>query len=414
MDSAVPASARAALQSPDFRRYQVARFILTLGAQMLSVVLMWQVAAVRGNPLDVGLVGLAQFLPLFLLSPFTGDTADRFDKRLVLVCAYGVLMACALALFLLSLDGVQRLWPVYAVLTVIGAARAFAGPAAQSLVPSLVPVEHLQNAVSWSATVFRVATIAGPSVGGVALSVLHAPAVFALVVVLFGVATALTWSMSVRTGRAAPTDESTLERIVAGARFVWRQKVILGAISLDLFAVLLGGAVALLPFFAKDILHAGPWALGVLRSAEGVGAAGMAVWLAHHPLRRRAGVTMFASVAVFGLATVVFALSRSIALSVVALAVLGAADMVSVVLRLTVVQLATPPEMRGRVSAVNMLFIGASNELGEFESGLTARWLGVVRAAVVGGVGTLAVVALWAWRFPELRRISRPEDVRPA
>jgi predicted MFS family arabinose efflux permease len=280
-------------------------------------------------------------------------------------------------------------------------------------VPSLVPHTHLATALAWSSSVLEIATIAGPALGGLAYGAVEATGVYLVCAGLMAVATALISRMETRLTRREVGARSWA-RLVAGLRFVWHQKVVLGAISLDLFAVLLGGAVALLPIFAREILHTGPWGMGLLRSAPAVGAGSMALVLAHRPLRRNAGRTMFACVALFGLATLAFGLSRHLLVSLAALAVLGAADMVSVVVRSTLVQLATPEEMRGRVSAVNMVFIGASNELGEFESGLTAQWLGAVPAVIVGGLGTLAVVALWAWRFPELRRIHRLEDVTPA
>jgi len=298
------------------------------------------------------------------------------------------------------------------VLVLIGTARAFAGPAGQSLVAHLVPAERLSSAVAWNSSVFQVGTIVGPTLGGLLYDAAHAQGVFATCAVLMAAGAAMLALMRVRTGRMEQAEQS-LQRLVAGLRYVFRQKVVLGAISLDLFAVLLGGATALLPIYAQDILHTGPWGLGLLRSAPAVGATVIAVALAVFPLRRNAGVVMFTCVALFGVATVVFGVSRSLALSIGALVVLGAADMVSVVVRQTLVQLATPPEMRGRVSAVNMVFIGASNELGDFEAGLTAEWFGVVPAVVLGGVGTCVVVGLWAWLFPELRRIARADDVKP-
>jgi MFS family permease len=401
---------RAALAAPDFRKYQVARFLLVLGVQMQSVAVGWHVYSLTQSPLHLGYVGLAQFLPAILLSLVTGDTADRFDRRRILLVCYAALALCALLLFGLARGGVSTVWPLYGVLLLLGVARAFTGPAAQSLVPHLVPAEHLSSAVALNSTIFQVATIVGPSLGGLLYAPLGAAGVYATCAVMMGGAALGVGAMAVRTGRLEHATRSW-ERLVAGIHYVWRRKVVLGAISLDLFAVLLGGAVALLPVFAQDILHTGPWGLGLLRSAPAVGAAAMAGALAFFPLRRRAGALMFASVALFGLATIGFGLSRHLWLSLLCLVVLGAADMVSVVIRLTLVQLATPAEMRGRVSAVNMVFVGASNELGEFESGMTAEWFGASRAVVLGGVGTLLVVALWAWRFPELRRVARVEEV---
>ncbi|MCP3140007.1 MFS transporter [Pyxidicoccus xibeiensis] len=406
-----PSPASSLFEYRDFRLYQVARFVLTLGTQMQSVAVAWHVYSLTQRPLDLGLVGLAQFLPALLLSLVTGYTADRFDRRKVLLCCYATLGLGAALLWALDASGSRSVWPLYGVLVLLGTARAFSGPAAQSLVTHLVHPSHLARAVAWNSTTFEVATIAGPAVGGVLYGVIHARGVYALCLGLFVTATLMLARMHVRTGRMDREDGSW-ERLVAGLRFVWNRKVVLGAISLDLFAVLLGGAVALMPIYAREVLHTGSWGLGLLRSAPAVGAAVTAVALAHFPLQRRTGVVMLACVALFGVATVVFGLSTNLFVSMVALAVLGAADMVSVVTRMTLVQLATPPEMRGRVSAVNMVFIGASNELGEFESGLTAEWFGAVPAVILGGLGTLAVVALWAWRFPELRRIDRVDEVR--
>jgi MFS family permease len=301
---------------------------------------------------------------------------------------------------------------VYGVLVLLGTARAFQGPAASALVPNHVPAADLSNAVAWASTTWQVATIAGPSLGGLSLGLLSPTGVYT--VSASAAVFALVNTLRVAPRPAAPrTAEPPMDRLLAGIRYVWRTPVVLGCISLDLFAVLLGGAVALLPVFARDILHAGPWALGVLRSAPAVGAALMALWLAHHPIARHAGRWMLISVAVFGAATVVFGLSSSLAVSVAALAVAGASDMVSVVIRQHAVQVATPDAMRGRVSAVNLVFVGASNELGEFESGVTAQFLGPVRAVVVGGVGTLLVVATWAGLFPALRTLDRLDELGP-
>jgi len=402
---------RAAFQSRDFRLYMVARFLLVVGWQMQSMAIGWYVYARTHDTLALAWVGLAQFAPAILLSLVTGHVADRFDRRRVLLACYAVLTLCAGALLVLCSRRDLPVWPIYVVLVGIGVARAFAGPASQALVPHLVPGAHFPNAVSWSSSVFQVGTITGPVVGGVIYGASGgAPAVFAVCTGALVLATCAIAGMHVRTGRMA-TGPASWGSLVAGIRYVWQQKKILGSISLDLFAVLLGGATALLPVYARDILHVGPWGLGILRSAPAVGAALMAVYLAHWPLQRRAGAIMLGCVALFGVATIVFGVSHSFGVSLLALAVLGASDQVSVVTRLTLVQVATPPEMRGRVGAVNMVFIGASNELGEFESGVTADWLGVVRAVVLGGVGTLVVVVLWAWWFPELRKIDRADQV---
>jgi MFS family permease len=293
------------------------------------------------------------------------------------------------------------------VLVLIGVARAFSAPASQALLTHLVPVEHFSNAVTWSHSVRQVAVMVGPALGGLIYAMAKGAApVYATCAAFSFFAFAATTLLSVRTGRLQ-NEATTLRTVLAGVRYVWREKIVLGCISLDLFAVLLGGAVALLPIFARDILFVGPFGLGLLRTAPAVGAATMGGFLAYHPLRRRAGPTMLVAVGIFGVATIVFGLSRDFALSLAALVVSGAADMVSVVIRLTLVQLSTPPAMRGRVSAVNMAFINASNELGEFESGVTAALWGAVPAVLVGGAGTCLVVALWALLFPELRKLER-------
>jgi MFS family permease len=412
MDSATAVPTGSVFAHRDFRLYQGARLFMTLGVQMQSVAVGLHIYGLTHRPRDLGYVGLAQFLPMVLLSLVTGDTADRHDRRRVLLCCYAAMVTGALLLFGLARAGVTETWPFYAVLMLLGTARAFAGPAGQSLVPHLVPVHHLSVAVAWNSTVLQVGTIAGPALGGLLYDATHVTGVYLTCAAMMATAAVMLLLMRVRTGRMERAATSW-QRLLAGLRYVRRQKVVLGAISLDLFAVLLGGATALLPIYAQDILHTGPWGLGLLRSSPAVGAALVAVSLAVFPLQRNAGLTMLVCVALFGVATMVFGVSQHLWLSVGALVVLGAADMVSVVIRQTLVQLATPDEMRGRVSAVNMVFISASNELGEFESGFTAEWFGVVPSVVLGGVGTCMVVVLWAWLFPELRRIANTSDVKP-
>jgi MFS family permease len=381
-----------------------------LGVQMQSVAVGWQIYAATGRPLDLAWVGLAQFLPAAGLSLITGHTADRFDRRRILIMCQAALATLALALLVVTRIG-AGVGPIYAVLVGIGVARAFIGPATQSMLPTLVPVEHFGNAVAWSASFFQVATVVGPMLGGFLYGAAGGPgAVYAMASACLVAALTLVASMS-KTRAGAPRAATDRASVLAGVRYVRGNPIVLGAISLDLFAVLLGGATALLPVYARDILKLGPWALGTLRSAPAAGAAVVAVTLARWPIQKRAGSKMLICVALFGAATIVFGLSRSFALSLAALVVTGAADMVSVFVRSTLVQLATPEAMRGRVSAVNMVFIGASNELGEFESGVTAQWLGTVPSVVAGGIGTLLVVALWAWRFPKLAAVDRLEDV---
>lgn len=398
-------TARAVLAIGDFRSFLGSRFLSTLALQMVGVAVGWQVYDLTGDPLHLGLVGLVQFLPAFACALPAGQVADRFDRRRVLLFCLLVETSCLLALLALSLVPSPPLEALLAVLAVMGATRAFMQPASQSLVPHLVPRELFPRAVAWASSSHQTAVIAGPALGGMlyAFGVTVVYAAAAAMTALAAVAIARLRTRLVVHGGIQPG----LEGLLAGVRFIWGRKDILGAISLDLFAVLLGGATALLPIYARDILHVGPSGLGVLRSAPAVGAALMALWLAHRPMERAAGARMFWAVAVFGLATITFGLSSDFWLSLAALAVLGASDMVSVVVRQTLVQARTPDEMRGRVSAVNFVFFGASNELGEFESGITAALFGIVPAVVIGGLGTLAVAALWAWRFPALRRVDR-------
>jgi MFS family permease len=396
----------AALRHVDFRRYQGARLASLIGTQMQGVAVGWQVYTLTGRPLDLGWVGLAQFLPAAVLWPLTGLAADRFDRRSVLTACHTALGICAMLLVWLSQMKTPSLLGIYGVLVVVGVARAFGGPAGHALSPNLVPRAELPNAIAWGSTFFHLAIAVGPALGGLVYGASSARSVFLIHALLEALSVLLLLSLRTKS-RGGAGDDGSVEKVVAGLRYVWRRKILLGAISLDLFAVLLGGAVALLPIYARDILQAGPTGLGFLRTAPAVGAAVTAVWLAARPLVRRTGVVMFGCVFLFGAATVVFALSSNFALSMAALGVAGAADMVSVYVRHSLVQLETPDAMRGRVAAVNLLFIGASNELGEFESGVTAAWLGTVRAAVLGGVGTCAVVVLWAWMFPELRRVDR-------
>jgi len=397
----------AALAHRDFRLYLGSRFLAEVGSQMIGVAVGWQVYSVTHRPIDLGYVGLVQFVPAFGFSLLAGHVADRFDRSRIVAACNVALAACALALFAVSSRGVQSLVPVFAILFFVGVARSFAGPARQALVPGLVPAADFPNAVTWGSTVWQVSTIVGPSLGGILYGAAGgATWVYATCAAVIGVASLLAFAIAPRpfTGEVQAV---SWETVLGGFRYVRDHRVILASISLDLFAVLLGGATALLPAYASDILHIGPWGLGVLRSAPAVGAAAMAVTLGFRPLVRRAGPIMLACVAIFGVATIVFGLSRSFALSLVSLVVLGASDMVSVVVRSTLVQLRTPHEMRGRVSAVNMMFITGSSELGELESGVTAAFLGVVPAVVVGGVGTLAVVMVYTMIYPELRAVDR-------
>lgn len=402
----------AALGHSDFVAWLTSRGLSSMAAQVQSVGVGWAVYQTTHQPLDLGLVGLAQFVPTIALSLVAGHAADRFPRRRLLIACQSVLVVCAAALLLLARSGLRSPWPVYAVLVVVGSARAFVGPASQAIMPDLVPTSHFANAVSWSSTVWHLASVVGPIVGGVLSQTFvpaGAPFVASGTMHLLGVLLVL----RITPMSARGSDPVSLAALFAGVRYVLSRPLILGAISLDLFAVLLGGSIALLPVYAEEILHVGPWGYGALRAAPGVGAIVMALVLALRPLRRKAGVTMLACVGIFGLATLVFGLSGRFDVSLAALVVLGAADMVSIFVRKTLVQLATPAAMRGRVSAVSLVFIGASNELGELESGLTAAWLGTVRAVVVGGIGTMVVVGLWTVLFPQLRRVERPDEVVP-
>lgn len=393
----------------DFRLYQMARVMVIMGAEAQAVAVAWQVYQITHRAIDLGYTGLALFLPglLFLLP--AGHVADRYDRRQIILACYSLQVVCTSALLLLAVHQVKAVTPILAVLFLIGTGRAFSGPASAALLPHLVPTEHFVNAVTWGATVFQIANIAGPALGGLLYTLpLHgrlagAPIVYSVTLFTLVWFIALIALLHVRPGRMERRAASA-EVILAGFRYVLKTKLLLGSISLDLFVVLLGGAVALMPIFARDILHTGPQGLGALRAAPALGALAVSISLAYRPLSRHAGPKMFLSVAIFGAATVVFGLSKNLALSMGSLMLLGAADMVSVVIRSSMLQLATPVSMRGRVSAVNSLFVTGSNELGEFESGLTAQWWGAIRAVVIGGIAALAITGAWSILFPALRR----------
>src|SRR6266478_2469990 len=394
---------RIAFTYPDFTIYQLARFFIVAALEMQSVAVGWQVYEITKRPLDLGLIGLAQFLPGMLLFLVSGHVADRFDRRkLVTLCYCGFALSSGL-LWTITWQAGRSVHLIYVVVVLVGVVRAFNAPVSRALLPQLVSEEHFPNAVAWNASIFQGATILGPSIGGFLYAFSRGPSmVYATAIA----AVLSTLRIKLQT-QARPREPVTWTTVLAGFHYIWTHKLVLGAISLDMFAVLLGGAVALLPVYASEILKTGPWGLGLLRSAPGAGAIVMAIVMAHRPLRRRAGIAMLWSVASFGALTIVFGVSRSLAVSLVALLLLGATDMVSVIIRAILVQLATPDEMRGRVNAVDMIFIGVSNELGEFESGLTAHWFGTVPAVVLGGVGTLVVIGIWAWAFPELRNADQ-------
>lgn len=419
MSSPLPETRRGfeAFASRDYRIYQMARCVAVLGAEAQSVAVAWHIYSISHRALDLGYTGLAIFLPsLFFLVP-SGHIADRFDRRRVLLCTYALQFVCALLLLWLAHRAQSGVWPIYGVLFLTGTARAFGGPAGTSLIPHLVPEEHFVNAVTWGGAVFQFANVTGPALGGILftlpLGVLMghlAGGEGAGIVYLFNLC-ALFWALvlltmlRVRPGRMEKRATS-LRVVLAGFEYVSRTRLLLGSISLDLFVMMLGGAVALMPIFAHEILHAGPRGLGMLRAAPAAGSVLMSVLMARFPMKRHAGHRLFLAVSIFGAATVVFGLSHWMWLSLLALFFSGAADAISVIVRGSLVQLATPAEMRGRVSSVNSLFIGASNELGSFESGLTAQWWGAVPATILGGVGALVVAALWSFFFPAMRNID--------
>jgi MFS family permease len=404
---------RALLSRRPYASYLLSRVSLIMAAQMLSVAVGWQIYEITGQALALGLSGLALFLPGFLLALPGGHVADRRDRRSILLACHLALAACAGCLGALAWQGSRTLWPIYAVLGLVGVLRAFSGPAGQALMPSLVPREDLERAVALGSSAWQLAMVAGPSLGGALYAATGgATAVYATCagLALVSFASVLAIGKAEQATERRAREPATWGTLLAGLHYVWSNKAILGAISLDLFAVLLGGAVALLPIFARDLLHIGPWGLGLLRSAPAIGASTTALVLANYPLRKRAGVVMLACVLLFGLATIVFGRSESFVVSLVALVVLGASDMISVVVRSTLIQTRTPDAMRGRVGAVNLVFIGASNELGEFESGVTAAWLGPRVAVLLGGVGTCLVVVAWSLLFPALRDVDRLDE----
>ena len=402
----VPDSAAAPLlRHAGFRYYILFRVLTTTASEMQALAVAWQIYSITHRPLDLGLVGLAQFLPGVLLFLVTGHAADRFPRQRILeTCSAGFAL-CSVLLVTIALYSLSSVYPIYAVLLLNGAIRAFNGPASQAFLPLLVPEEQFPIAVAWNSSIFQAATIAGPVAGGLVYGFTASPVpVYCCAAIEYLVALLVISVVRVRVAQGRPA--ASYKMALEGLRYIRRNRLILGAISLDLFAVLLGGAVALLPVYAREILKIGASGLGILRGGPGLGALLTAMIVARWPLRRRAGAIMLWCVGGFGVFTIVFGLSRNLALSLAALVLIGACDMVSVIVRHTLVQLSTPDEMRGRVSAVNVVFIGASNEVGQFESGITAQWFGTVPAVVLGGLGTLAIVAIWARRFPALRQVD--------
>lgn len=391
-----------------FLLYWLARFFATFAVQIVAVAVAWQVYDLTRNPRDLGIIGLVQFLPLLLLVLVTGSVADRFGRRRVMSLAIALEVASTGAILYFSWRGLQGPLPVFVALVVLAVARAFFGPASQALVVNLVPKADFANAVTWNSSAWQTATIVGPVAGGLLYGI-EAEAAYGTAMLLL----VISLTLLLRIPEPPPPAQIrriTFHSVFEGLHFIRGEKVVLGAISLDLLAVLLGGAVALLPVYARDILHLGPFGLGLLRAAPGIGAILTGIFIATHPLKNHAGRILLLSVALFGLFTAIFGLSTLVWLSILALMLVGAADMISVVIRETLLQLWTPDVLRGRVNAVNMVFLGASNELGEFRAGFMAAWIGVVPAVVAGGAGAILVAAGWARLFPRLRDIRTLEE----
>ena len=394
----------------DLRLYLAVRFGTTLGTQIQSVAIGWQVYDMTRDPVALGYVGLSIFLPMLLLVLPAGDLADRVDRRRMLMASYLVQVVASALLLGLTLAGVTQMWAFYSVITLLGVALGLSQPAMQSFLPFLVTLDKLPQAIAWNASAYRIAVIGGPAVGGFLYDL--GPVVnYTLCLCLYTFTLIGMAVLRIRRQQGVSGGSTALERIIDGITYMRARPILLGAISLDLFAMFLGGTTALLPIFARDILHTGPSGLGFLRTAPAMGAAIVAIVLTRWQLRRHTGISMFACVAIFGIATIVFGLSRDFYVSMAALAITGAADMVSVYVRSALVQLATPDNMRGRIGSLNSLFIGASNELGEFRAGMTAGAFGTVPAVVLGGIGTVGVVAAWMALFPPLRRVDRFSDV---
>jgi MFS family permease len=403
-------------REPSFLPFLSGRVLAMFAAQIQAVVVAWQTYDITNDPMALAYVGLAQFIPmLFLLIP-AGDLLDRFDRKKILGLSWVLEAFCSALLLILSLLHIHNPLAYYAVLVLYGSGRAFTGPAVQSLLPQIVPKERLAAAIAANSMLMRSAAIAGPLVGGGLNALGGGVLTYAVCMLSFLGGSILLQKVKLLPSVNANPNKvtgSAWQRFTAGIQFIRSRPIILGTISLDLFAVLLGGVVALLPIYAKDILQVGAWGLGALRSAMTIGEVLVGLYLSLHPFDRKVGKTMFVAVIIFGLANLVFSLSTSFVLSFVALMVAGAADMVSVYIRSSLVQFSTPDEMRGRVNAVNMLFISSSNELGEFRAGVSAKWLGTEPAAVVGSLFTLGVAGLWMWAFKPLREVNKFEDASP-
>ncbi|WEJ60007.1 MFS transporter [Devosia sp. FJ2-5-3] len=392
---------RIALTYRGFRFFWLTTLLVSFAVQIMSVSVAWQIYDVTGNVFLLGLVGLSLFLPALLLILVTGLTADRFNRRGIMAICLTVELVCALGFLVFVNAQEHEVWPIFGILVLLGTARAFWSPAAQSLAPNLVPPEALSNAITTNATAWQMAAILGPAAGGLLYGISPSVA-FGTAAVLLACAV-VSVLMIPKPAQVRDSQAKSLESIFGGFRYIRSNKVVLGAISLDMFAVLMGGAVALLPVYTKDILHAGPQELGLLRAAPGIGAIAMALFLTRFPIRDHAGKLLFLFVGLFGAFTAIFGLSTTVWISIPALALVGASDMVSVTIRETIMQLWTPEEVRGRVNAVNSVFIGASNELGEFRAGTVAHFIGPVPAVVLGGFGAIAVAIIWSRIFPQLR-----------
>ena len=402
------------LRNREFGLFFSGVFAATLATQIQSVAIAWQIYEIARSPLALGYVGLAQFLPMAALFFIAGDTADRHNRRIILTISFAAQALAAGFLIVLTLLSTKTQWPFYAVLVLLGCSRAFGQPASQSFLPQLVSADRFPKAVAWTSSARQTAVVLGPALGGV-IYIWGPTAAYAVCLAFFAASTVAIGTLRTDSPtRLHDPAVGSFQRVTAGIRFISTKPILLGAISLDLFAVLLGGATALLPIYARDIFRVGPVGLGLLRSAPALGAALTGMLLTRVPVHRKSGLAMFAGIAIFGVATIVFGLSTNFIAAIAALAVLGASDMVSVYVRSSLVQLATPDEMRGRVSAVNSLFIGASNELGGFESGVTAAWFGTVPSVVIGGAGTILVVVLWMMLFPGLRTLDKLSDLEVA
>ena len=399
----------AAFRHRSYAYYWAARFLSAFALQVIAVAVGWQIYDLTRNPLDLGIIGLVQFLPSLLLILVTGAACDRFGRRNIMAICEVVSIAATAALIYLTLRGLTSPLPVFGVLLVFGIVRAFFAPASTSLAPNLVPKEDLASAIAWNSISWQTATIVGPVAGGL-LYGLGASVPYSVALTLFAVSTILIILIP-KPPQIRGVHNQSWETLSAGFRYIWREKVVLGSVTLDMFAVLMGGAVALLPVFARDILDLGPWGLGLLRSAPGIGAVAVGIYLAMNPIRRNAGRNMFIAVGLFGLSITIFGLSTIPWVSIVALMVMGGTDMISVYVRQTLVQLWTPDEVRGRVTAVEMVFIGVSNEVGEFRAGSMAALVGAVPAVVFGGIVAMGIAGLWAYLFPSVRNIQQLERV---